>query len=301
MSELERSGQASGGDVRVSEGSSPEKHPNIERSDLTPREIGPGETEIIFQRHGKYERDKESDQAGKLTETAREKEARADEDFIRKQLENVPEEERGKVRFLFVGSDTKYQEGQRSLETSNIFLDTTRKILGEYGLDQSQVLNNSPHIKGGEETRPMSLIREPKMFDESWDYVQFLKEKYDKDGEGLGKGFWVAFEEDVEKEEREKRGAEGPDGLADRLQRSLAIFSRFARFYHSKHEDERLIIVATTHYDTISPFVKREVYRSDMRDYVGVDYGSGIVIKQDRVGRVDTIIGGRKYMLPEQV
>lgn len=305
MGELERSGAGlSGGDMRTPADPSPETFANVERSDLAPRELEPDETLIVVQRHGKYERDKQSEEAGKLTEKARVDETVAAKDFLEKQLALVPEADRDKVDFLFVASDTQYGVGQRSLETANIVLETARSVLEEHGLGQNQILNNSSRIKGGDESRTMPHLREPQIFDQSWDFVQFLKETYDPvdpddpGTKGFGPKFWGAFEEDLAKEKRMEMGAEGPDDLADRLKKSMDILARFARRYHSENPDRRLVIWAASHYDTITQLVKRDLYGAGKEQFVGVDYGAGITVKVDKEGNADTIIDGKRYQVP---
>lgn len=275
---------------------------SIVRADLAPREIHAGETEIVFQRHGKYERDETATDKGSLTPEAQQAEYEAAKKFFQQQLDSVPEAERSKVKLLVIASDTHYQgnkdAGQRSTETANLVLKAAREVLVEYGLSEDQILNDTTNIKGGGEARPTPILREPKAFDETPEYIDFLKDKYEKNTEyGESSKFWQAFEGDWEKETRQEMGAEGPDEMADRLKRSLAILSRYAKFFHHNNPDSRLIIWATSHYDTISPFVKRELMGLDKDRFLGVDYGAGITIKLDASGDADTTINNKNYKI----
>jgi hypothetical protein len=298
MSETSSEGQMSNGAFRSTPAISPEKRTNIERADLAPRQILPGESEIIFQRHGAYVRSTEDDtQTGRLTEAARADESRAAEDFIRLQLEAIPADERKDIKFLFIGSDTKYEgKGQRSMETASIASEAAKRILQEYSLDEEQVLNLSKNIRGDENVRPTSILREPNMTIDHREFFDYLKEKYGVDENGqLTLDGWIAFEEDTEKEVREQMETEGPDELADRIKKSLAILTRFASIFHYRNPEQRLVIWATTHYDTISPFVKRDLLGASKEVPVGVKYGAGIVFKVDKDGNEDTIIGDATY------
>lgn len=270
---------------------------SITRMDLSPREIAQGETEIVFQRHGRYERDENASDSGSLTPESQQAEFDAARVFFQRQIESVPATERSKIQLLVVASDTRYmgkeETGMRSTETANIVISAAREVLQQYGLSEDQILNDTTNIKGDGEARPTPVLREPNAFNESPEYINFLKEKYELPGQDSQ--FWAAFEGDWEKETREAMGAEGPDQMADRLQSSLNILARYSKFFHQQHPDSRLIIWAATHYDTISPFVKREVVGADKDTFLGVDYGAGIAIKLNQAGQADTIINGKDY------
>jgi len=281
----------------------PEVPNSLIRADLSPRELAIGDTEIVFQRHGKYQRDENSPERGSLTEEAQLDERNSALEFFRQQIESIPINERGNFFLLVLASDTHYlgdsDAGMRSTETANLVLDAAKEILSEYGLSENQILNHSTDIKGDGEARPTPILREPKIFDESPDFVDFLKDKYEKSTEyGDGSMFWQAFEGDWENEKRQEMGAEGPDEMADRLQKSLDILSRYSKFFHYKHPESRLVIWATSHYDTISPYAKRELLGLDKDTFLGVDYGSGIAIKVSPSGDGDTIINNTSYKVP---
>ena len=113
----------------------------------------------------------------------------------------------------------------------------------------------------------------------------------------MGKEFWIAFEEDIEKEKRIEMGAEGPDEIADRLKQVVSILSRYARMYHKNNPGRRLVIWAATHYDTISPFVKRGIFGVGKEVPLGVDYGAGISIGIDSAGNLTTRIDGQEHTI----
>jgi hypothetical protein len=264
----------------------------ITREDLRPGTLSASGTEIILQRHGEYVRDPEDPRVGSLTAEAAETESQASVAYFDELLHGMSEEERASVDILVVASDTQYRGGgRRSLETATIVQDAAQAVLAQYELDPAEHLINlhhPVHNDDGPRTKPM--LREPHMFNESPEFVKFLEEKY-----GNGREFWVAFEEDKESETRQQMGAEGPDEITDRMEHAMAILNRYSRQHHAANPDRRLVIWVATHYDTISPYVKRDVLGVDKTRYVGVDYGAGVVIDIDAEGTAQTTLGGQRY------
>lgn len=264
----------------------------IEKEDIEASPPDVEGTAIVLQRHGEYERTEDNPRIGSLTPEGSEDVYASAETFFEKVFSGIPEEERKNVDILVLASDTQYQDGgRRSVETAERVIRAISETLEEFGLDQSQLLNGSGNISGDGGPRISERLREPQMFNDSPDFVEFLKREYgDRD-----KSFWIAFEEDAEKEARERMGAEGPDEIVDRTKREVDVLSRYSRAYHHKHPEKRLIIWAATHYDTISPYAKREILGEDKEYPLGVDYGAGIVMKIDPEGNKTVKIQGKAY------
>lgn len=264
----------------------------LRREDITPGNIPKGGTEIVLQRHGKYIRDRESTDAGKLTPEAVQLETDSAIEYFTSLIHRVPEEERSGINVLFVASDTSYaNNGQRSYQTTEIAQQVAENLFQENGLHLMNIANISAESKNGGNPIGMQTMREPQMFDKSPDFVSFMREKYGD----LGIDFWVAFEEDLEQETRTAMGAEGPDEIADRMNAGLRVLSRFSEAFHEQEPESRLIIWAGTHYDTISPFVKRDVLHLDKSAAVLVDYGGGLVVDVDAEGNASTTISGTEH------
>lgn len=275
-----------------SQSSFPEK---IERDDLKSHPIERGGTEIVLQRHGKYIRDPEDPNTGSLTPEAQQAEKEAAETYFKTLIESIPAEERDTLKIMVVASDTQYRGGgRRSYETADIVQKVAIDSLAENKIPAENVINISHDLKGDGGPRPMPQIREPQMFDKSPDFVKFLTEKYGD----LGLDFWIAFEEDKEIETRQSMGAEGPDEIADRMAFSVRALARYAENYHRTNPDSRLVVWAATHYDTISPFVKREVFGVGKDKALMVDYGAGIAVDIDPSGKATTEIAGKQYEVP---
>lgn len=264
----------------------------LERGDITPGRLEAGGTEIVFQRHGKYIRDRADSHVGELTEHAVQLETEAADKYFTDLMESMSDEEKAKTYFLFVASDTNYAgAGQRSYETATIAQKVAETILHEQGVSEENVVNLSHKLKAQGSPRPMARLREPQMFDKSPDFVKHMSDKYG----GLGMDFWIAFEEDVEKEVRESVKAEGPDEIADRMKLTAKVIARYASMFHTSHPDSRLVVWASTHYDTISPFVKRDVLHKPKSEAVLVDYGGGFTLDIDADKAATAKISGVDY------
>jgi len=268
----------------------------IEKGDIEPHLPEIGGTEIVLQRHGKYERSTDSPNVGSLTEEGVKEVYEIGQSFFKSLFEDASEEERKQIDVLIIASDTQYEGGgHRSMETAEEIAKSLREQLEEFGLGEEQILNTSGRFSGEGDVRPAPKLREPQMFNNSPEFVKFLEKKY---GE-KGLDFWIAFEEDTEKETRNTMGAEGPDQIADRVKFMVDVMARYSRMYHKKNSGRRLIIWAATHYDTISPYVKRDVFGLDKEAILRVDYGAGISIDLDQKNREATAkIGGKEYEVP---
>lgn len=257
-----------------------------------------GDTSIVFQRHGKYDRNHASETAGSITPESAEElyvyDKQQFDDLFK--YENLLENS-GDVYVLFVSSDTQYAgKGYRSLETAQVAEDAAIKSLEDAGLNPSErILNLNPdyklarHDETNQDIRPIAGIREPQIFNpRDIDYLTHLQETHgygdDETKTGLAPKAWAAHEMDAEAEVRETTGAESEDEILRRTKKSLAILERYAQVWHANNPDKRLVIWAASHYDTISPLVKEVdgVHRNkdgSITDaYQAVDYGGGVVI-----------------------
>lgn len=275
----------------------------IERSDIHPYPIASGGTKIVLQRHGEYERERGTDQTGSLTDPRTEREAATE--FFSGLLDQIPEDERNTVDVVFVASDTQYFDGgRRSYETATVAQQAALAVFEQYGVPAQNIINFSGRLHTsrhatdrmpsvtGPKTTPN--LREPNFLNDSPDFLDFLLEKYG----GMNLEFWKAFEGDVHRDVRLAMGAEGPDDIADRTGFTVNVLSRYAQMYHQENPGRRLVIWGGTHYDTISPLVKRDVFRVGKEEQLLVDYGAGITIDIDPHGQATTHIGGKEYEVP---
>lgn len=264
----------------------------LDREAIRPNPVELGGTEIVLQRHGKYIRDRADSEAGKLTPDAIQLETQTAEKYFSELITQTPEDERDSLNILFVSSDTSYaNNGRRSYQTTEIAQQVAEQLFQENGIHLLSILNISPTSKNFGDPVEMQTLREPQMFEKSPDFVSLMREKYGD----LGMDFWVAFEEDMEREARLEMGAEGPDEIADRMNAALRVLARYSQAFHSQNPNCRLIVWAGTHYDTISPFVKRDVLHQDKSSAVLVDYGGGLVIDIDNQGTATTSVASSQF------
>ena len=267
------------------------EHSKIEKEDIVIPVLETGETSIVFQRHGKYDRNRDSETAGSVSpENAEELLA-----YEKELFEDLFQQEN--VYVLFTSSDTQYAgKGFRSLETAEIAQRAAVESLQAAGLDPDErIINFNPnfstarHDETDQDIRPLAGIREPQIFNpRDVEYISHLQEKHGYGDEeaktGISPKAWAFHEFDGEKDVRETTGAEGEEELINRTKKTLAILERYARVWHASNPDKRLVIWAASHYDTISPVIKE--VNGVARDKDGkladvlqaVDYGGGVVI-----------------------
>jgi len=257
----------------------------IEKQDIQAPDIQPGGTAIVLQRHEKYERDRTSEVAGSLLPEAAESAKERDLDFFN---EIIAHELGGvETMVLFVSSDTQYADkGRRSLETAQLAQDAAIEAFTAAGIDPSERIINlndaymtDRHVPTDQDVRPVRQLREPQIFDVP-EYVNHLRDMYgaeDGAGTGISQAAWAAHEADLEKDIREELGVEGVHDILERTKKAVALLARYSKLFHSTNPDKRLIIWATSHYDTISPLVK-DATGTPFDEYVPVDYGAGVVM-----------------------
>jgi hypothetical protein len=281
---------------QVETGASSAPLEKITRSDIS-REIPDVDgTEIIMQRHEKYIRDVEHERSGSLEPEDAKKSYDQAVEILASKLESLSDEERKNVDILVIASNTDYgkAKGMRSFETADEVMKGALEVLDRFGLDNSQLLNSKSAVSKKND-RPVpsknKTIQEPRFISQSPEFLKYLKSKYGD----MTQEFWQAFEEDWEKTERERLGAEGPKDILERYNKFIEILKNFSEHYHKKHPGKRLIIWPVSHYDTISPYIKNKIEKTDPNKYLPVDYGAGISLVIDREGNITSKIQGQEY------
>jgi hypothetical protein len=239
----------------------------------------PGGSLIISQRHDNYDR-----KTGHLTEEGKKHAVETSRKTITDIIEQIPENERKDVQVIVIASPTRKNEGQRSMETADLVIKTTKEAFNKFGIPEENVLTDNP--------RPEENITEPKMMDSGKGLRRFLEEEY---GEGLK--FWKAYEEDVHKEERIKMGEEGPIEMSDRFAHFMNVLGRYSRYFHSKNKEnpKRLILWNVSHYDTITTYFKNHVASIPQVEHVSVDYSGGISIVIDPENKTSITVNNKTY------
>lgn len=278
----------------------------VEKEDIVLPQLAPGETSIVFQRHGKYNRDHTAEDAGSISQES----ASELYSYDRLQFDKLFAQDNAYV--LFVSSDTQYAgKGYRSLETAQVAQDAAVESLENIGLSPSERILNfnpdfniAPHLDTLQAIRPLAGIREPQIFNPRDNaYLQHLQETHGyADPElktGLSSAAWDAHERDSEKDIRETTDAESEDELINRTKKTLAVLERYARVWHANHPGKRLVIWAASHYDTLSPLVKEAdgILRNEdgtlSNAYQPIDYGGGVVINLPESAEDDITLARR--------
>lgn len=269
----------------------------IEAKDIQAKIPELGETTLVLQRNAKDDRRLDSADIGALEAGAAEQARLQAKDFFGKIFDGLTEDERKSVDIMVVASDTTLitpsgivSPHKRAVETADQVISGLRESMKNFSIAEQQFLNNSATQDGG--AVEVSGLRDLKMVNESPDFMAFLVKKY-----GSGAEFWDAYESDVEKETRLKMGAEGPEEIADRVNYALSLQMQIAREYHKANPGRRLIVWAVSHYDSMSPFIKKHVTNIDLKTYLPVDQGAGITIKVDKNSKAACELHNQKIKL----
>lgn len=272
--------------------------PKVEKDDIYVPEIAPEGSVIVFQRHERYQRTRDAEDAGSIFPEAAEDTYGRDLEFFNELVEDSGED----VMVLFVSSDTQYAgKGRRSLETGQLAQDAAVEAMTAAGLDPNEhIINFNPNFNPGEHEEtdqhitPMRHVREPQMFDQTPEFVDKLRDMFGAAEEvsvtengdtqmrriGLSQDAWSAYESDTPEvqQARAETGAEGVYDILDRTKKGLRVLERYSDVFHAKNPGKKLVIWMASHYDTISPLVK-DATDTSFDEYVPVDYGGGVLIE----------------------
>lgn len=264
-------------------------------ADLRPEVPQVGGSVIVLQRNAKDKDGRklpvEDPNFGALDPGEAEKTRTEAKDYFDNIFTRLSEDERKTVDMLVVASDStlslpdgRKSSHKRAVETGDEVLAGIRASMTDFAISQKQLLNGT----GSAMEITNRSLADLHMLEDSPDFVKFLMEKYGPEK------FWVAYESDAERETRIKMGAEGPVEIANRVRYSLGVLANVSRIYHEEHPGRRLVIWAVSHYDSISPFIKRHVVKMDdntfLNTYLPVDNRAGIVSKVGQDGTTTTDI-----------
>ena len=221
--------------------------------------------------------------------------------FMDKIYQELPEDERqnidivvlaGETDLVTPGADGLHNSHQRAVETGDHAIAGIKKSMEQYGIDSEKSLIT-------QHDRPVSItqLNDIKLLhplDSEGDkkYLDFLVEKYGTAGRKL----WMVFEDDSEKETREKLGAEGPTEIADRMGHIMDISSTIADLCQRDDPERRVIVLTLGHYDNISPWIKKHLMGIDpAKGFVPIEKGGGLVVKRAVDKTASTKIGNTTF------
>lgn len=274
--------------------------PSVEKvtlADLNFEAPGINEISIILQRNIKDIRDSESEiEMGSLDPEEAEETKRRTKDLFDEIFKKAKSPRDLDILVVaansFLGTEMSgvKSEKKRAVETGRVIMEAIREAISENNLNPEQLINKK------DTPSEISRLKDAYMFDESPDYVDFLRSKY-----GEGKDFWVAFESDAEKETRLRFGAEGPIEIADRINSYISIVVRAMKSYMSSRSPRGVIVYMVSHYDSMSPYIKRHILKMGEKDFLArhlpIDHGAGIVLNVDKDGETTTKLNGIELKL----
>lgn len=217
--------------------------------------------------------------------------------FINELKNSLTLDELRNTYFLFDSSNTISSGSfKRCVETTNIAMDIIRKFFEENNIPLSHIINLNEDLNYNCSVRENKQLTEPKMFTDSTGYIEYLKEKHN----GINKDFWIDFESDLSKEKRLEFNSEGPDEIVNKGVRYVNVLQRYAKYFHSKFPNSRLINWGETHYDLISPLVKQKVLDYNKSDIVNIEYCGGISFLIDESNNITINVNRITYPFDSQ-
>lgn len=266
---------------------------------------GPGEIQFVLQRNPSDHENRDSSRSnfGSLDTGATEREVLQARDYLDKALMGLSEEDKKHVKVLVFGSPSSLtlptgerSDYQRAIDGAAAAFDGFALALDEHGLSPEQILNAS----GNDIYSPQSLV-DLKILTESPDYVDFLVDRakeLEKQTEWAEKGkkwnqiFWILYEDDTFKDEREEMSAEGPADIAERMRFHLNLVNNSLGYLFDDDPEARVIVWNVGMYDNIQPFLEQIT-----GEWHGIEHGAGVAIDVGRDGQSTVVVGGKKYDL----
>ena len=242
------------------------------------------ETQIILQRHCNYDKSN-----GNLLDSS----VKDQEKIVLEFLKSLEGENLENMYFLFVCSNTvnANSENKRCVDSTNIAMHLIQSFLEYKGISKNHVINLDEDLNYDMQVKQTDKFAEPSMFTDKKGYIEFLKEK----NNGMNQQFWIDFEEDRYKLERENLNAEGPDEIVERGVHYINVIQRFSNYFHIKKPNSKLIVWCGTHYDLISPLAKQTIFGYEKSDIINVDYCGGISFEIDKTNNLIANVNGHYY------
>lgn len=254
---------------------------------------------IVLQCNARDERDPDSKIFGTITPEGILKARKKAQDFFKTFITSIPEDERKDIDILVLASNATLDspegfmsEHKRASETAEATMDGICEALKEAGLSLNQLLNFSEFKQ---DTEPNGVIEfeeleDTQIFRETPEFVQHLVSKH-----GSKENFWIQYEQDTDKKTRQRMKAEGVDDIASRMGSFMRLLAQASQERHKNDNGKRLVIWTVSHYDAISPFIKRRVLDRPATDYLPINKTGGITMEVTQGGEVVTQIHNQKF------
>ncbi len=241
------------------------------------------QSQIIFQRHCDYNR-----KDGGLIEDS----VIRQQEIVNTFLNNLNIRDLDNTYFLFISSNTSGEKNfKRCVETTNIAMNLVKYFFNENNISLSHVINMNDLLNYKNSIHEAKSLSEPQMFIDNTGYLEYLKNKYG----GINKEFWIDFESDLSKQKREELKAEGPDQIVERANKYIYLLQRYSNYFHQKNPNSKLIIWCGTHYDLISPLIKKDIFNFNKTDIVEVNYCGGFSFILNNENEIIANVNGFDY------
>jgi hypothetical protein len=260
-------------------------------TDIQPLIANHGETIIIIQRNVKDNREAETGVIGELTDEGKRIAENISHDFFNTVFQ-VLKEEKNTVDVRVVASSATLilpgglrADKKRAVDTADYMIAGLLKSMDSYQVSKSQLLTS----------RPIELSELHDLFitDRFPGFISFLIDK----SKGNMKDFWIRYEGDQHENVTRKAGIEGQNQIADRIYDVVAAQVKFSLEYHKIHPGRRLYIWIVGHYDSLSPFLKKHVFNTDITIYLQMEQGGGVVIKCNNGGHMECIFRNHNWVI----
>lgn len=254
---------------------------------ITPA-VKESDTQFIIQRHCDYER-----LNGGLKKDSVYDEIKLVSSFMQQLTDELSQDELQNTYFLLIASDTESNNGfKRGLATMEVVRETIKLFCRKAGIPSIKIINEMNETNYGGKIKESRHLEEPRIFTDNKGFYEYLVAKHG----GVNRNFWIDYEGDHEKAQRESLGSEGPDEIVDRGLAFLNYLKRYSELFHNEFPNSKLIIWCGSHYDLISPLAKREILKVGKDEQVSVDYCGGLSFTIDCENKVIVNLNGTNFL-----
>lgn len=259
----------------------------LRTTDLEFQKIGTGETLLVLQRNAQTTLDQSRGES--LVRSVKNDAESAIDTMLKRLVAQYTAAERETLDFLVVASNpwlgidgVEHTQSQRSVITARALLASLRSLVDRDMISKSQILNNTASHE--QDVVEITEIKGTRSFNDTPELFEYFTNQSRKTGEDI----YDLYSKEAYKDDRDNKGVEDSHSMAVRLHQFIS-FSRTSSNFHAKNKGRRLVFLAVSHFDTITPLlVKILKHPSVCSELIPVDYLGGItfVIDQNQICRV---------------
>jgi hypothetical protein len=272
----------------------------------------PGEIQFVLQRNASDHLGREagSEGFGRLDDGAEIQTEIFAKEYFDKALNDLSPDERRHVKVLFFASPSELRiptgessQYKRAVDSAAATLRGISESLADHNIRPADSIINfealgEPVLGARDIIYQTKSLVDLNILTESPDFVRFLINKAKetnartgKSEEDWGRNFWILYENDEYKNERERFNAEGPADIAERMNWHITMVNNSMRYVFGEDPEARLVVWNTAMYDNIQPFLQQKV----TNQWQAITHNGGVIIDVDQTGQATTKIGGEQY------